>query len=547
MKIFNKLLPKLTKSETSYESKLKELRETVNVETETIISALDRRFKAVEEIGVLKEQYNMPIFDEKREAQVLKLAEGREHSMEIEAILKEIIHASKFAEMKKLKTYGLLGENIEYSFSPLLHKLIGERIGIDYSYNIFSVKENELEDFLKNGEFLGLNVTIPYKERIMKYLDEIDPIAKEIGAVNTVIKRNGRLYGYNTDGKGFIKAVKLSGMKVKGRECLCLGQGGAAKAVKYGLNQLGAKSVKTISVRNLSWMKHYNAEYIFNATPLGTGLNYNEIPLKKNKCNNSAEWVKHFPKLKGVMDLIYNPNRTRFLLQAKDANIIISNGLNMLIAQGLFSAELFLDMDLDWNFSKGNRKKKSMKISLGSMPSLTRLILDIRKKILSENQNIVLIGMPAVGKTSLGKKLAKELNLQFYDVDNYISKKTSKSVEEIFKEGGEPLFRKLENQAVKELAKLNNVIISCGGGTMENAENFYELGRNSIIIFLDGFPLVKNYDEGRPLLKKSSWKKIRRTRLKNYRNRSDIIYNVKKMNTSERVAPVIERIKRTKF
>ena len=292
--------------------------------------------------------------------------------------------------------YGLLGRTLRHSYSPQIHALLG-----DYEYRLFEVEPQDLEAFLKKREFGGINVTIPYKKDVLPYLSGISDNAKRIGAVNTIIvKEDGGLYGDNTDYDGFLCLVQKSGFQVKGKKALVLGTGGASLPISAVLSDLGAREVVFISrsgennYQNLS--RHADADFIVNTTPVGMYPNNLKAPLS----------LSEFPNLSGVLDIVYNPQKTKLILDAERLGIPAFSGLLMLVAQGKRAAELFLGHDIP--DSETDR---------------------IFKKLSTEMQNIVLVGMPGCGKTTVGKALAEQLNRPFFDADEEILKRTGKSAE----------------------------------------------------------------------------------------------------------------------
>lgn len=517
-------LPKqsILTDQTKRENSIEEYRHTIDEETKAIIEALEKRFFSVDKIGQLKEDNNLPVSNKEREELILSMAEKSLYEVEIKRILKEIIYVSKLREMMKKTGCGLLGKALAHSFSPALHRMICEKTDLNYSYELFELREEDLERFIKEGNYQGLNVTVPYKEKVMAYLDEISFEAQQIGAVNTILKRDGKLIGYNTDYAGLMEAVSEWGIDVKGRKCLCLGTGGAAKAAEFALNKLGADSVHLISARNQDWRKFKETEYIFNATPVGMGKDYINIPLKDEEGNNETLWYDEFPKLKGIFDLIYNPDRTRLMLEAEKRGIKTVNGLTMLVKQGILSAEIFSGKNIEHKAG---------------------LLCDIKREI-CKKRNIVLIGMPAVGKTTIGKLVSGRLNMSFLDIDEQVIKKEGMDIPSIFEKYGEEYFRKAETQAVIQASQGENIVISCGGGTVENIENYFELARNGIVVFLDGEPKEKNMEETRPLLKKQSWNDLRKERFNRYIERSDISLDIRNRNAKEAADMLIDSIQK---
>lgn len=359
---------------------------------------------------------------------------------------------------------GLLGRALTYSYSPRIHGALG-----NYPYVLFEKEPEELADFLQKGAFDGLNVTIPYKKAVIPYLHSLSPIAKRLGAVNTIVRReDGTLIGHNTDYFGFSAMVERSGMLVAGKKALVLGSGGASNTAVAVLEELGAKVIviSRSGENNYNNLElHRDAALIVNATPVGMYPRVDDTPI----CLDS------FAVLEGVLDLNYNPARTRLLLEAEKRGVIAENGLWMLVAQAKESAEWFT----------------------GTAIADTR-IAEIHKALTSQMQNIVLIGMPGCGKSTVAKLLSQELRRPVLDADEEIAKAAGCSIPEIFAEGGEEVFRKLETQVLYDLSKESGKIIATGGGCVTREENYPLLHRNSKIIWLTR-QLNRLPTDGRPL------------------------------------------------
>ena len=358
---------------------------------------------------------------------------------------------------------GLLGRKLGHSFSPQIHSHLG-----DYSYELFQKEPEELEAFLKNGSWDGINVTIPYKKDVIPHLDELSPIAQKLGAVNTIVRRNNKLIGHNTDYFGFLTMVHTSGLDVVGKKVLVLGTGGASKPVVAVMEELGGKVVQISrsgenNYENLD--RHGDAAVIVNATPVGmypqTGLSPVDISL--------------FPDLEGVLDIVYNPARTQLLLDAEARGLVAINGLLMLVAQAWEASEWFQQKELSQD-----------------------LIDTIHAGLRRQTENIVLIGMPGCGKTTIGKALAEKTGRIFSDADEKIVELAGKSIPEIFADDGEEVFRAWETQALAELGKQSGLILSTGGGCVTRERNYPLLHQNGTIYWLKR-DLNKLPTDGRPL------------------------------------------------
>jgi len=387
-----------------------------------------------------------------------------------------------------METYGLLGRKLGHSFSPQIHKELG-----GYDYVLFEREPEEVAQFLKSGEFTGINVTIPYKQTVMPYCDELSPAAQAIGSVNTIVRRpDGSLYGHNTDYDGFRYMLRSMGVDPKGKKALVLGNGGAAKTVRAVLRELGAGETVTISrsgednYTNLE--RHKDAALIVNATPVGM---YPETEA-------AAVDLAMFPNCQAVADLIYNPARTQLLLQAESLGMKTVNGLGMLVEQARCASELFTGSVID--------------------ESATAMIT---AKIAAETMNIALIGMAGCGKTTVGTELARRLGRKFVDMDEEIVKRAGKSIPDIFAGEGEEAFRSLETQVLRELAPQSALVIATGGGVVTRERNLPLLRKNSRIVRLlrpveelpsDGRPLSQKYTPSQLAMEReplyNSWKEI---------------------------------------
>ncbi len=408
---------------------------------------------------------------------------------------------------ENLKT-GLIGHRLSHSFSPEIHSYLA-----DYEYKLYEMEENEVGDFLKNCPLDALNVTIPYKKTVMPFLEEISETAKRIGSVNTIVKKDGILSGYNTDYYGFLYMLKKSGIEVRGKKVLILGSGGASLTVKAVLEDLDAKEIIIISrsgennYGNIT--KHQNADVIVNTTPVGMYPNNNA----------SAVDLSIFKNLSGVLDLIYNPSVTKLLHDANERSIPNINGLYMLSAQAKKACELFLGKEF------------------ASDPT-PFIVKSIEQKL----KNIVLIGMPGCGKTTVGQILSEKLSREFIDTDEMIVKSSSMEIPEIFSLYGEDEFRKRESEAANEAGKQSGKIIATGGGIITRDENYYPLHQNSFIVWLKRDISLLPTDN-RPISQKNDINELYKKRAPLYEKFADITVNAK--STPEETAEfIIEEIAR---
>ncbi|MBQ7102459.1 MAG: shikimate dehydrogenase [Anaerotignum sp.] len=365
--------------------------------------------------------------------------------------------------------YGLIGEKLGHSFSKIIHEQLA-----DYTYDLIPLTREELDVFLQKKSFSALNVTIPYKETVIPYLDEVDAHARKIGAVNTIVNRNGILKGYNTDFYGFRYMLLHNGIDVRNKKVLVLGKGGASKAVIAVLEEMGAKEIRTVYYKENPetityeecYQNHADAEIIVNTTPVGMYPKADECPIELNR----------FPRLCGVADVVYNPLRTQLIIEAEKRNIPGAGGLEMLVAQAKYAAEIFLDTKID-----------------------DCRIDEIHADLLKERSNLVLIGMSGGGKTVLGKKAAEKLGKTFVDTDEEIVKRIGMPIADFFAKKGEPSFRKMETEVLHEISSRNDLVISTGGGIVKNPLNIQYLKRNGRIIWLKRDAELLQSGNGRPL------------------------------------------------
>ena len=365
--------------------------------------------------------------------------------------------------------FGVIGEHLKHSFSKEIHEKIA-----DYSYVVKEIEPDNLGAFLTEAEFCGINVTIPYKEKVIPYLYEISNTAKKIGAINTIVNKGGNLYGYNTDYMGMRSLILRNGIDLKGKKALILGNGGTAKTGYQVLMDLGAEKVLFVG-RNPDSCDvlygdvaklHSDAEFILNTTPVGM------FPNNEGKIID----ISLFPKLSGLIDAVYNPLRTNLVLDAMERGIKAEAGLYMLVSQAVYASEFFMDTTYDLSVCE-----------------------NVFKDILKEKENIVLIGMPSSGKTTVGKRLAEITGKEFIDTDDEIVKRIGTDIPSYFRKFGEAEFRKVEGEVIAEVSKKNGMIISTGGGAVLNCANVRNLRQNGRLYFLNRSLELLTPTKSRPL------------------------------------------------
>lgn len=394
-------------------------------------------------------------------------------------------------EIKKLKC-GLIGKTLGHSYSPEIHALLG-----DYEYRLYEMQEDEVGDFLKNADYHALNVTIPYKKTVMPFLDEISDEAQRIGSVNTITRtKNGGLRGDNTDYYGFSYMIDRAGIELSGKKVVILGSGGASMTARTVAADRGAREVVIVSrsgeINYSNIDSQSDCDVLINTTPVGMYPNAGVSPVS----------LDIFPKLSGVCDMIYNPATTAIAAQAKKRGIKAVTGLAMLTAQAKMAAELFTG------------EKISDDVLEGIIETVSR-----------SKKNILLIGMPGSGKSSIGKEIAKLIGRRFIDTDDVITERAGMSIPEIFASSGEAAFRELEHCVIAEVSQMSTCVIATGGGAVVRPDNRDLLRQNSTVVFLrrDINRLPK---DGRPVSQSCDLDKLFEKRLPMYLECADIEFDV---------------------
>lgn len=351
--------------------------------------------------------------------------------------------------------YGCIGEKLTHSFSKEIHSLL-----FDYDYRIHEIPKGKLHDFMIKKDFKAINVTIPYKQDVIPYLYEISDNAQKIGAVNTIINRDGKLYGYNTDFGGMSMLIEKNSIEIKNKTVLVLGSGGTSKTAVAVAEHMGAQKVVRVSrsakedciTYEAAYQNYADTEVIINTTPCGMYPNIIGEPIDLNR----------FSKTEAVVDAVYNPLCSNIVVKARSMGINAVGGLYMLVAQAALAAELFTDTKIE-----------SSRIDW------------VYKEIVKQKRNIVLIGMPSCGKTTIGKMLSESLSMQFIDTDAEIEKMTGKAIAQIFEESGEAEFRDIESKAIISAAAQQNCVIATGGGAVLREVNITALKGNGKVYFID--------------------------------------------------------------
>lgn len=365
--------------------------------------------------------------------------------------------------------YGCIGEQLSYSFSAQIHGRLQ-----DYPYELKQIPREELDGFLRARDFKAINVTIPYKQAVIPYLHQVEDMAAAIGAVNTVVNRDGKLYGYNTDFGGMVGLIRHTGIDLAGKKVLILGTGGTSKTAQAVAQHLGAGEVWRVSrspkpgavTYQEALAQHRDAQVLINTTPRGTVGRQDGMPIDPTA----------FPGLCGVVDAVYNPLRTEFVLKARSMGVPAAGGLYMLVQQAVLASEIFLDT--------------------GYPEAVTG---QVYAAIRADKENIVLTGMPGSGKSTVGRLVAEALGRPFVDTDEVVTEATGMTPAQIIRQRGEAAFRATESDVIRQLSTKTGTVLATGGGAVLAEENVEALRRNGRIFFLDR-PLAQlAMTEDRPL------------------------------------------------
>ena len=392
-----------------------------------------------------------------------------------------------------MKQYGCIGKKLTHSFSKEIHAKLA-----DYDYELIELTEEEIAPFFEKRAFAAINVTIPYKQTVIPYLDSISPVAQRIGAVNTIVNKDGKLYGYNTDYYGMKALVERVGIDLNGRKVLILGTGGTSKTAQVLAADLGAGEVLTVSRKKTeayityeeAVCDHSDAQVIINTTPSGMYPNCEDRPID----------LSCFPRLEGVIDAVYNPLRTNLVLDAQERGIKAEGGLYMLVMQAVVAVEHFLDTAIP--------KETADRVFAS---------------IYASKENIVLTGMPGSGKSTVGKLLELD-GFSFLDTDEVIEQRCGCSICDLIKEKGEPYFRDLETEVIREVSSNSCRIISTGGGAILREENVRCLKRNGRVYFLNAELSRLQATGSRPLSDtEEKLKRLYAERMPIYQNTANVI------------------------
>ena len=392
-----------------------------------------------------------------------------------------------------MKQYGCIGKKLTHSFSKEIHAKLA-----DYAYELIELNEDELAPFFEKKEFAAINVTIPYKQAVIPFLDCVSTIAERIGAVNTIVNKNGKLYGYNTDYYGMKALIERAGIDLADKKVLVLGTGGTSKTARIVAADLGASQILTVSrqktTEDITYEEavrmHVDTDVIINTTPSGMYPDCDSQPID----------LSSFTQLSGVIDVVYNPLRTNLVSEAKQRGIKAEGGLYMLVMQAIVAVERFLDTTIE------------------------KAVADqVFASIYATKENIVLIGMPGSGKSTVGKQLNID-GFVFIDTDAEIERRCGCSIKELIEQKGETYFRDLETEVIRDASSGNCRIISTGGGAILREENIRCLKRNGKIFFLNAAVSRLQATDDRPLSDTSEkLKKLYAERIGIYKETSDVM------------------------
>ena len=461
---------------------LNELRGKLDDIDNSILDLFEERIATCREIGNIKRETGTDVYVPAREEEKLQKVKelaGFESRPYVETLFKTLMDLSK--EHQRLPAFGVLGRTLAHTYSPEIHSLFDS----SYSYSVIEREPEELDALFSNGVFKGFNVTIPYKKDACARCDELDDASRTTGSVNTVVFEDGKVKGWNTDYFGFIYMLHRKGISVSGKKVLVLGTGGAASAVFYALDTLGAAEIYKCDLETeINYSNVYDragdAQVIVNCTPVGM------FP----KVDNRLLDLTKFASLEACADVVYNPSRTRFLQDAEELGLKTCGGLAMLVAQAYKSSRIFAG-DIEGASALGNPDKSIPSEAVEAIEKVIR-VLENRMK------NITIIGMPGSGKSLLARNIAKATGRTLVDLDIAFAEKFGQTPAEVLSGPGEDVFREMECEIAAEFLPQSGLVISCGGGIVTRDVNKFYVRCNSNVFYLER-PLTALTDKNRPI------------------------------------------------
>ena len=461
---------------------LNELRGKLDDIDNSILDLFEERIATCREIGNIKRETGTDVYVPAREEEKLQKVKelaGFESRPYVETLFKTLMDLSK--DHQRLPAFGVLGRTLAHTYSPEIHSLFDS----SYSYSVIEREPEELDALFSNGVFKGFNVTIPYKKDACARCDELDDASRTTGSVNTVVFEDGKVKGWNTDYFGFIYMLHRKSISVSGKKVLVLGTGGAASAVFYALDTLGAAEIYKCDLETeINYSNVYDragdAQVIVNCTPVGM------FP----KVDNRLLDLTKFASLEACADVVYNPSRTRFLQDAEELGLKTCGGLAMLVAQAYKSSRIFAG-DIEGASALGNPDK--------SIPSEAEEAIEKVIRILENRmKNITIIGMPGSGKSLLARNIAKATGRTLVDLDIAFAEKFGQTPAEVLSGPGEDVFREMECEIAAEFLPQSGLVISCGGGIVTRDVNKFYVRCNSNVFYLER-PLTALTDKNRPI------------------------------------------------
>lgn len=491
-------------------NELEQYREQIDALDAELLRLFVQRMETARAIGEYKRQNGLPVTDEQRRQQILEAARTQcppqwaqyaEKLFEtLTAAERDCQHSVCGSRAESYSGFGLLGENPEHSCLPLLHTFYGE-----YEYRLFATAPSRLEAFVRAADFRGVNVAAEYQQEVIPCLDELSELAERTRSVTLIVKNAaGRLVGHNTDYDGFAEMMKYEGVSFAGKSVMILGDGAASRTLAAYAEDNGARCVHAVgSSGPLDYEHAYekrDTQIIVNTTPIGRYPDNDSLPID----------ISAFMALETVIDTIHNPLRTRLYSEAEKLGVRAVGGLYMLVAQAKRSAELFC-----------------------GLPVEHARMAEVYAKMTRRLQNIVLIGMPGCGKSSIGKRLARLLGKQHVDTDKLVAERAQKSIEDVFAEDGEPAFRELESAVIAEVSGRGGCVISTGGGSVLRGENVDRLKQNGKLVWIDRAVSALEISDRHLLTDPESVKRLYAQRRPIYQSAADLIV---KNRTSTQIA-----------